>query len=49
METLAAQVPGLHLAGAAFRGPGIPDCIQSAQLAAQSILDQLNIARKEAV
>ena len=49
MEALAADIPGLHLAGAAFRGPGIPDCIQSAQLAAQSILDQINVARKEAV
>ncbi|MGA7157667.1 MAG: protoporphyrinogen oxidase [Acidobacteriaceae bacterium] len=29
IDHLAAAHPGLHLAGAAFRGSGIPDCIQS--------------------
>jgi oxygen-dependent protoporphyrinogen oxidase len=29
--------PGLHLTGAAYHGPGIPDCIQSGQKAAQAI------------
>ena len=28
--------PGLYLAGAAYRGSGIPDCIQSGMIAAQS-------------
>ena len=30
--------PGLHLAGAAYHGPGIPDCIQSGRDAAQAIV-----------
>ena len=29
--------PGLHLAGAAYHGPGIPDCIQSGKEAAEAI------------
>jgi oxygen-dependent protoporphyrinogen oxidase len=35
-QNLAAH-PGLHLAGAAYRGSGIPDCIQSGIAAAQTI------------
>jgi oxygen-dependent protoporphyrinogen oxidase len=35
------QHPGLFLAGAAFDGVGVPDCIRSGQLAAQSALDYL--------
>ncbi len=30
MEALAAKFPGLYLAGSAFRGIGIPDCVKSA-------------------
>ncbi|HBA85306.1 MAG TPA: protoporphyrinogen oxidase [Verrucomicrobia bacterium] len=37
METLAAEVPGLHLAGSAYRGVGIPDCVKSAQAAIAKI------------
>ncbi len=33
--------PGLFLAGAAYRGSGIPDCIHSAEEAAQAIFTQL--------
>ena len=33
--------PGLFLAGAAYRGAGIPDCIQGAQRVAQSLLSDL--------
>ena len=29
IERSLANLPGLHLAGAAYHGPGIPDCIQS--------------------
>ena len=29
IDQLAAAHPGLYLAGAAYRGSGIPDCIQS--------------------
>jgi oxygen-dependent protoporphyrinogen oxidase len=37
IEQMLREFPGLHLAGAAFHGPGIPDCIQSGQKAAQAI------------
>jgi len=37
METLAAEIPGLHLAGSAYRGLGIPDCVKSAQAAVTRI------------
>jgi oxygen-dependent protoporphyrinogen oxidase len=37
IEKTLAALPGLHLAGAAYRGSGIPDCIQSGMNAAQSI------------
>ena len=32
------EIPGLHLAGAAYRGIGIPDCIQDGEAAAARIL-----------
>jgi len=38
IERTLMQFPGLYLAGAAYRGAGIPDCIQSAMNAVQSIL-----------
>jgi len=31
MERLAENLPGLHLAGSAYRGIGLPDCIRGAQ------------------
>ena len=34
--------PGLFLAGSAYRGIGIPDCIQNGTLAAESAIDFLN-------
>jgi oxygen-dependent protoporphyrinogen oxidase len=42
IERSVAQLPGVFLAGNAYRGSGIPDCIQSGQNAAQSILAGLN-------
>ena len=38
MERLAAETPGLHLAGSAYRGLGIPDCVKSAQAVVDRIL-----------
>jgi oxygen-dependent protoporphyrinogen oxidase len=38
IETLAGKLPGLSLAGNAYRGAGIPDCIRSGQSAADSFL-----------
>jgi protoporphyrinogen/coproporphyrinogen III oxidase len=43
-DALAAH-PGLALAGAAYRGVGIPDCIQSGELAAESVARALAGAR----
>jgi len=37
LEQAMFRLPGLHLAGAAYHGPGIPDCIQSGREAAQAI------------
>jgi oxygen-dependent protoporphyrinogen oxidase len=43
-DALAAQ-PGLAVAGAAYRGVGIPDCIQSGERAAESVARSLAGAR----
>ncbi len=44
IDELAAQIPGLALAGAAYRGVGIPDCIQSGRRAADQLLSHLKLA-----
>lgn len=41
IERLAGELPGLALAGAAYRGVGIPDCIRSGELAAESVVSFL--------
>jgi oxygen-dependent protoporphyrinogen oxidase len=38
IETLLKQLPGLALAGNAYRGAGIPDCIRSGEAAAEALL-----------
>jgi len=40
IERELGRLPGLHLAGAAYRGAGIPDCIQSGMKAARAIVTQ---------
>jgi oxygen-dependent protoporphyrinogen oxidase len=37
MEARVAAIPGLHLAGNAYHGVGIPDCVRSAKQAAEKI------------
>jgi oxygen-dependent protoporphyrinogen oxidase len=37
IETLLDQTPGLHLAGNAYYGIGIPDCVRMGRQAAQEI------------
>jgi oxygen-dependent protoporphyrinogen oxidase len=37
IERTLANLPGLHVVGAAYRGAGIPDCIQSGTKVAQAI------------
>jgi oxygen-dependent protoporphyrinogen oxidase len=38
IEARLAQLPGLKLAGSAFRGVGVPDCMHSGQVAAEQLL-----------
>jgi oxygen-dependent protoporphyrinogen oxidase len=45
IERTAAALPGLELAGAAFRGVGIPDCVLGGERAAQAVFSQLHAAR----
>lgn len=45
IESALAEHPGLGLAGAAYRGVGIPDCIRSGELAAESVARALAGAR----
>src|SRR6185369_3506847 len=40
IERLASALPGLSLAGNAYRGAGLPDCIRSGEEAAESLLNQ---------
>jgi len=42
IEEALARHPGLALAGAAYRGVGIPDCIVSGERAARSVVDALS-------
>jgi oxygen-dependent protoporphyrinogen oxidase len=42
LEALAADLPGLYLTGSAYRGVGLPDCIQQGQNTAQSIIAQVH-------
>ncbi|MBA2115454.1 protoporphyrinogen oxidase [Bremerella alba] len=42
LEAEAARLPGLELAGNAYRGVGVPQCIQSGEQAAQRVSDYLS-------
>jgi hypothetical protein len=39
LEARLAQIPGLYVAGNAYQGIGIPDCIRMGRAAAEKILD----------
>ncbi|HVN28219.1 MAG TPA: protoporphyrinogen oxidase, partial [Candidatus Binataceae bacterium] len=41
IEQIVARIPNLFLAGAAYRGVGIPDSIRSGELAAEAAFDRL--------
>jgi oxygen-dependent protoporphyrinogen oxidase len=43
----AARIPGLHLAGAAYDGMGIPDCVQSGVTAAAALVSKLRNRSQE--
>jgi oxygen-dependent protoporphyrinogen oxidase len=41
IEQRLAGLPGLFVAGSAYRGIGLPDCIQSGEQAAEAALEYL--------
>jgi oxygen-dependent protoporphyrinogen oxidase len=41
IESRAASLPGLSLAGNAYSGPGIPDCIRGGEFAADNLLEAI--------
>jgi oxygen-dependent protoporphyrinogen oxidase len=43
LEKCVSGWPGLRLAGAAYRGVGIPDCVKDGEVQARSILEALSI------
>jgi protoporphyrinogen/coproporphyrinogen III oxidase len=43
IETLLSQYPTLALAGSAYRGVGISDCVRTGEEAAEKIVKQLTI------
>jgi oxygen-dependent protoporphyrinogen oxidase len=45
IEQRLSEFPRLHLAGAAYRGAGIPDCIQSGKRAARAIAERIYASR----
>lgn len=49
IEGRVANLPGLALAGAAYRGVGIPDCVKSGERAAEAVLRHLSIFRSSAL
>jgi oxygen-dependent protoporphyrinogen oxidase len=48
IKELQSSIPGLHLAGNAYQGIGVPDCIASGQAAAKSALEVVVAAPKPA-
>ena len=38
---MAADLPGLYFTGSAYRGVGLPDCIQQGQATAEAVLDAI--------
>ena len=47
IERLRTQLPGLFLAGNAYRGIGVPDCVRSGAEAATSALISLGLAKPQ--
>jgi oxygen-dependent protoporphyrinogen oxidase len=45
IERAAAEIPRFALAGAAYRGVGIPDCVRSGEEAARAIFDRIAAER----
>ncbi len=47
IEKLAAHHPGLYLAGAAYRGAGVPDCIESGARVAARIAERASVGQQQ--
>jgi len=47
VEQRVAAIPGFAMAGSAFRGVGIPNCIESGERAAEKVLRDLGIVHEE--
>ena len=47
IEALSAEIPGFALAGGAFRGVGVPNCIESGERAATKVLGDLGFGPLE--
>ena len=45
IETLLDKLPGLALAGNAFTGIGVPDCVRSGAAAARKVLAEIGLAK----
>jgi protoporphyrinogen/coproporphyrinogen III oxidase len=45
IQELAAEIPGLHLAGNAYSGIGIPDCVRTGKQAADKIVGSMATVR----
>ena len=41
LEAIAADLPGLYFTGSAYRGVGLPDCIQQGQATAEAVLEAI--------
>jgi oxygen-dependent protoporphyrinogen oxidase len=44
IESLSEGIPGFALAGGAFRGVGVPNCIESGERAVTKVLGELGVA-----
>jgi oxygen-dependent protoporphyrinogen oxidase len=42
METMAADLPGLYFTGSAYRGVGLPDCIQQGETTAEAVIAKVS-------
>jgi protoporphyrinogen/coproporphyrinogen III oxidase len=47
IETRAAEVPGLALAGGSYRGVGLPNCVESGERAVSKVLGEWGVALAE--
>lgn len=46
IEAMATDLAGLHFTGSAYRGVGIPDCIQQGQHTAERVINELSQRRR---